>query len=474
MGSRASNDAKEVTFKSPKRFLADLDAGTTAKVIAAAADVALIIDDGVIKDIAFGAGELSKEGYDSAWRGKSWIDTVTVESQPKIEDLLKARGARDVKWRQVSHPSSSGVDVPIKYATVSTGKDNRLVAIGRDLRAVAALQRRLMETHQDLEREYSRLREAEARYRVLFETMSEPVLVVDADSTAVLEANPAAAGALQTTPDALVGGSLGELFTPKTRRDVERLVAGAASSGRAEAAGLAAANGERYGVVASAFLQNDSALLVVRLSPAGANDDRKTRPGVGALEAIIDHLPDGLIVTNADLRVLAANASFLKMAQLVGERQAIGDDVANWLGRSSTELNMLVSSLRTYGVIRNFATVMRDRFGGESDVDVAAVAAPSGDSQLFGFSVRSTARRMAAEPRLGEGLPSSVDQVTGLVGRMPLKEIVRESSDLIEKLCIETALDIANDNRASAAEILGLSRQGLYSKLKRFGIDDSL
>jgi DNA-binding protein Fis len=29
---------------------------------------------------------------------------------------------------------------------------------------------------------------------------------------------------------------------------------------------------------------------------------------------------------------------------------------------------------------------------------------------------------------------------------------------------------LTNDNRASAAEVLGLSRQSLYSKLHRFGL----
>jgi DNA-binding NtrC family response regulator len=53
---------------------------------------------------------------------------------------------------------------------------------------------------------------------------------------------------------------------------------------------------------------------------------------------------------------------------------------------------------------------------------------------------------------------------------MSLKDIVRESTDLIEQLCIEAALSYTSDNRASAAEILGLSRQSLYSKLHRYGL----
>jgi DNA-binding NtrC family response regulator len=49
-----------------------------------------------------------------------------------------------------------------------------------------------------------------------------------------------------------------------------------------------------------------------------------------------------------------------------------------------------------------------------------------------------------------------------------LKDLVRETTDLVERLCIEAALELTKDNRASAAEILGLSRQSLYSKLHRF------
>ena len=66
-----------------------------------------------------------------------------------------------------------------------------------------------------------------------------------------------------------------------------------------------------------------------------------------------------------------------------------------------------------------------------------------------------------------------MEQLRELVGRVSLKEIVRESADLIEKMCIEAALDVSGNNRASAAQLLGLSRQGLYSKLRRFGLSES-
>ena len=38
-------------------------------------------------------------------------------------------------------------------------------------------------------------------------------------------------------------------------------------------------------------------------------------------------------------------------------------------------------------------------------------------------------------------MPRSAEQLTELVGRVPLKDIVSETTDLIEQLCIETALE---------------------------------
>jgi len=78
---------------------------------------------------------------------------------------------------------------------------------------------------------------------------------------------------------------------------------------------------------------------------------------------------------------------------------------------------------------------------------------------------------MKPEPRSAAlAMPRSAAELTELVGRTPLKAIVSETTDLIEQLCIQTALSMTGDNRASAALLLGLSRQSLYVKLRRYGM----
>lgn len=470
MASRTATRKDSLGFGGSKRFFANLDPAAVARLVEAGADIALILEDGRVLDIAVSSEEVSVDIVGADWRGSAFVDVVTPESRPKVEAMLGA-GLGDGRWRQLSHPTATGFDMPVNYTSVPIGKGPLVLAIGREMRSVATLQQRLVRTHQELEREYDRLRHAEARYRDLFDAMSEPVVVLDADAFEVREANPAAR-LLLDLPESGEGAVFSDCFSKDASRSLNRFLERALANGQADLARVRVKRKGDWSLRASAFRHDDAVSLIVRMQggdPAHLHQDGESE---AHLRSVIEHLPDAVVVTASNLRIMSVNATFLRMIHLVDERRAVGDELENWLGRSSTELNMLMSNLKNYGVVRNFATVIKDRFGADEEVEVSAVAAPVGDETVYGFSIRNTSRRLQSRPQLGAELPNSVDQVTNLVGRLPLKEIVRESTDLIERLCIDAALEIADDNRASAAEILGLSRQGLYSKLKRFGFDD--
>ncbi len=469
MASRTAARKDRLGFKGSKQFFAALDAAAVARLVEAGADLALVLEDGVVRDVALAFSEISAEAAEGDWRGKAFVDLVTPESRSKVDAMLGS-GLGDGKWRQLSHPTVSGFDMPVNYTSVKIGKGPLVMALGREMRSVATLQQRLVRTHQELEREYDRLRHAEARYRDLFDAMTEPVVVLDAADLRIREANPAARMLLDLPAEGAAVFS--DCFPKEAARPIGRFLERALASGQADLAKVRVKRRGDWSLRASAFRHDDSVSLIVRMQGGDAGQLRQDSEGEQHLRSVVEHLPDAIVVTASNLRVLSVNATFLRMIHLVDERRAVGDDLGNWLGRSSTELNMLMSNLKNYGVVRNFATVIKDRFGADEEVEVSAVAAPTGDETVYGFAIRNTSRRLQARPQLGAELPNSVDQVTNLVGRLPLKEIVRESTDLIERLCIDAALEIADDNRASAAEILGLSRQGLYSKLKRFGFDE--
>jgi transcriptional regulator PpsR len=463
----------------------ELESAQAQALIDAAGDVALVLDgDGTVLDVRAHDRELLKTAR-RAWLGKVWADTVTVESRDKVDELLAAALA-DAPGapRQVNHPAAAGPDLPVLYAAVrvagggraraSAREGVRVVALGRDLRDTVLLQRRLVDAQQSMERDYWRFREAETRYRHLFQASAEAVLIVEGRTLRVVEANPAALALLGRggKEPKVVDATLASLFAADAAEPLAAAVASARSVGKHERLATTLASG-RVAVTLSlvSFRQEQASFLLVRLAPAasaGSGDLLRARAngradggavagaalGSHGLEAaFVREAADALAFTDAAGRVVAVNRAFARLAQLSSEDQARGQPLDRWLGRTGVELSVLLANLRD------------NPQGGGLD----SGAAPG--NAAFAFAVRDIGRRLApSEAALPTKVPASVAQLTELVGRVPLKQIVSETSDLIERLSIETALAMTKDNRAMAAQLLGLSRQSLYVKLRRFGI----
>ena len=471
-------------FGRPERFLAGLDGELAGKLIAAAADVVLIVDeDGVIQDMAFGSEELQGHGY-QGWLGKPWQDTVTVESQPKVLEMLRTmrEGTASVRWRHVNHPTADGADLPLSYSLVPFKKPEgappadadprrHAVAFGRDLRSQVTLQQRLVSAQVSMERDYWRLRHVETRYRLLFQQSSEAVLIMNAETERLEEANPAAYKLLGDRPRRS-NWQLSESLQEASRADVQDLFARLRTNGRADPVTVRLLEQDQpVQLVASMFRQENASHFLVRLTPPELTAESADVRG-NQLMRIMEMAPDAFVITDLEGRIIAANRTFLDLAQLPNEEMARGELIDRWLGRAGVDLSVLLSNLRQHGVVRLYATRLRGDYGSTAEVEISAVSVVSGDTPCLGFTIRDIGRRLEGEAKLGKDLPRSAGQMTDLVGRVPLRDIVRETTDLIEQLCIEAALELTNDNRVSAAEMLGLSRQSLYVKLRRFGIGD--
>jgi DNA-binding NtrC family response regulator len=94
----------------------------------------------------------------------------------------------------------------------------------------------------------------------------------------------------------------------------------------------------------------------------------------------------------------------------------------------------------------------------------------AGTEQVFAFVLRDANRAEATHARPNPTSDESMRSVAELVGSATLKDIVAETTNVVEKMCIETAVELTMNNRVAAAEMLGLSRQSLYVKLRKFGL----
>lgn len=460
----------------PTQTLGDLDADTAAHLVGAAADVALVLDEqGVIRDLAVGSDELPADQC-RQWVGQPWVQTVAVDSRQKVEELLRgdAQGGA-ARWRHVNQTLPGGPELPLMYSAVRIAPrkaSGRVVAFGRDLRAHVALQQRLLKAQQTMERDYWRLRHMETRYRMLFQVASEAVLILDAASLRLEEANPEAArlfGEALRRP----GWTVSEAFDAESATTLQAMLAAVRATGRADSQRARLTDGRELLLSVSLFRQEKTAHFLVRASPVTTTRPLDDATGRERLLRVLEAAPDAFVVTDAEGRILTANRAFLDLAQLGAEEQARGQPLGNWLGRTGVEMNVLVGNLRSSGAVRLFATQLRGAYGSTAEVEVSAVSVAA-EPPYLGFTIRDVGRRLGESASSVRDLPRSVGQMTELVGRVPLKEIVRDTTDMIEQLCIEAALQLTNDNRASAAEMLGLSRQSLYVKMRRYDLGDLL
>ena len=76
-------------FESADSLLSGLDPETVGELLTAAADIVLVLDaEGRIRDLSLASPELVNLGCRD-WLGQSLSATVTIESRPKVETLLK-------------------------------------------------------------------------------------------------------------------------------------------------------------------------------------------------------------------------------------------------------------------------------------------------------------------------------------------------------------------------------------------------
>ncbi|MEM8817214.1 MAG: transcriptional regulator PpsR [Pseudomonadota bacterium] len=451
-----------------------LTAESASQLIMEANDICLMLDnDGVITDVFLGTDDQAL-GLASGWRGRQWADTASIESVNKIKDLLdNAPDGITSRWRQVNHPTDATDDLPVTWKTMRLEGHAGLVAIGRNLKQVSQLQQRLLDVQHSLERDYARLHQAEVRYRMLFSMATEAILFVDADSRKIVEANPAAGKLLDRPANKLVNRSFPRGFTDNSHDTIEDLLLRVRAAGGGEDVIIktvrSGSDESTIRLNATLVRRDDGPYFLIRMQAA---DQTGYNGYSNQVIDIIDRSPDAFVVTDPQGRVQAANKAFLNLAAMATVLQVSKQPLDRWLGRTGVDVSLLLRNLKDRSEIRQYDTTFHPEYGEPIEVELSGVSALDSDEPCYGFVIRRRLKKAQASSDDESVLPHSLKEMTELVGRVPLKELVRETTDIIERMCIEAALKMSDQSRASAAEMLGLSRQSLYVKLRRYGIGD--
>lgn len=425
-------------------------------------DIAVVVDaDGVVRNVASHEAGLSASA--DAWVGRAWADTVTSDTRRKIEHLLsEVRTAGRSRRREVNHPSEAGADIPVAWAAVRLGDTGPVLAVGRDLRVVAAIQQRFVESQQELERDYWKRRQTEARYRLLFQVATDAVLVLDAQTYRVVESNRAAVHLFGEPADPLAGLASHERIDPASRPALEHLLASARSTGRAGEIRLRLADGgAAIEVSATPFRVDQGLLLLVRARNAGPT------PAQVLLAEVIEHAVEAVVVTDTAGRVLAANPAF---ALLVQSHEpglpAEGRSLSDLLPDAAAALARIIDDARRYGIAAQ-AQLLRP---GGLALEASAVLLPEGEQERIGITFRPADAQEHAPLGATAALVDAIGHLTEQVGHRPLPQLMRQAAALAERHLIEAALLMHGPDRLPVAEALGLSVDNLQLRMRRLGM----
>lgn len=438
-------------------------------------DITLLLDmEGVIRSATL-SGSVSAETVDS-WLGKPWRDTVTDLGSEKVRRMLDdAKSGGVSAFRQVTQRFPSGLELPMEYTTLMLGGRVGLIAIGKSLHAVADLQSRLIAAQQAMERDHWKMREIETRYRLLFEASNEAVMLVRASGLKIVEANPAAVQALglaQKGNRDINGRTFLQVIALQDRDAFQEMLARVRDQGKAPGMLVHLGDaGTPWLVRASPTASDHGPLFLLQLGAVDGSHPAPLLPAdhnLVSVEDILDRVPDGFAVLDEEGVVRRANRAFLDLIEVGSREAAIGESASRWLWRPGADLAVLLANFRRHKVVRLFSTTIHGELGTEVDVEISLAATSEIDPSHLGMVVRDVSRRLQLQT---DERPLVAALVGDQLGRVPLRKAVDDAVAIVERQHIKAAIEAATGNRTVAAEILGVSRQSLYAKLKRYGLE---
>jgi transcriptional regulator PpsR len=427
--------------------------------VSLASDIALVLDDnGVIRSIAQGPSTPVAKAS-QGWVGQAWADTVTGETRAKIALMLKEVSSTGLaRRREINHPSDKGGSVAVAYTAIRLGQNGPLLAVGRDLGAISAIQQRFLAAQQEMERGYWQARQAEARYRLLFQIATDAVLVVDVETLQIVEANQAASQMFDMAAEQLVGRAASFGFERHSRRMVDDLLATSKSSSqpseiRARLLGKITATS-----VSATQIRSDNAVRILMrvrsMSLPGASADLNA-----TLARLVDGASDGVVVTDSSGRIQIANPAFLKIAHLPTEADVKGRPLMDWVGVSQEQFASLLSQVRRQGITGRIPSHLLSGDARIDRIELSAALLTEGDQECIGFTIHQVTPDRSPLADTSTELRAAFEKLSGQIGSVPLPELLGLASAMMERHLVGMAMAQSGGDASAAAILLNGNRE---------------
>ena len=438
-------------------------------------DITLLLDmEGVIREATLSPA-MQGESVDG-WLGRPWVEIAGDMGGDKVKRMVDdARASGISAFRQINQRFPSGLEIPIEFTTVLLGGRAGMLAIGKNLQAVAELQSRLIAAQQTMERDYWKLREIETRYRLVFDASDEAVVIVSPANLRIVEANRSAVEALNSSRrrnEDLAGREFLHDVASEDREAVREMLNRIRERGKALSILVHLGPDAKSWMLRGSLIASDPGHVFLLQFTAAANAPIEREQAAGStVERLIDRLPDGFVALDETGIIQHANQAFLDLVQIGAKGSAIGESLGRWLWQPGADLNALLANIQRHGTVRLFTTTIRGELGTDTEIEISAAQNDGEEQKHVGVLLRNVARRLPAHGE-GDMLRSALGSVSEQIGKSSLRKLVKNTVSIVEQHYVKQALELAGGNRTATAELLGLSRQSLYAKLNLYGLED--
>ncbi len=438
-------------------------------------DITLLLDmEGVIREATLSPA-MQNESVDG-WLGRPWVEVAGDMGGAKVKRMVDdARVSGISAFRQINQRFPSGMEIPMEFTTVLLGGRAGMLAIGKNLQAVAELQTRLIAAQQTMERDYWKLREIETRYRLVFDASDEAVVIVSPVNLRIIEANRSAIEALNSSRrrnEDLAGREFLQDVAAEDREAVREMLNRIRERGKALSILVHLGPDAKSWMLRGSLIASDPGhVFLLQFNAAANTPAEREQTAASTIEKLIDRLPDGFVALDETGVIQHTNQAFLDLVQIGAKGSAIGESLGRWLWQPGADLHALLANIQRHGTVRLFTTTIRGELGTDTEIEISAALNDDGGRKHIGVLLRNVARRLPAHGE-GDMLRSALGSVSEQIGKSSLRKLVKNTVSIVEQHYVKQALELASGNRTATAELLGLSRQSLYAKLNLYGLED--
>lgn len=223
----------------------------------------------------------------------------------------------------------------------------------------------------------------------LFAASKQPLIIVNATTGKIVDANPAATLLIHIGSSELVGKKFVSLFEGWSASEVLRGLAQSRALGHSDGLSLRTAHGTDVAAALTLVRAPSDSFVLIRLSEAVPLPLAADSAGSASIvfEAI-NTAPTAFLITDDDFKIDFANLAFIELVGAGSAGEVCGSSLLAWLPLTCADVARLARLLAQRQAADFFATVIRPVRGVSQRAELCAVPVPEGLYAHWGFTVR--------------------------------------------------------------------------------------